>query len=159
MTAKEILDSLKAKYPDAVLDAKVEGVIDPYIRIAADRMRDVARSLRDDDRTLFDQLMLLSGMDYTGGRLGVVYHLYSIKLNHKIVLKVEVTPDRPHCQSVESIWKTANWHEREAYDMFGIIFDDHPDLRRILMPDDWEGHPLRKDFQVPQYYRGMKVPY
>lgn len=82
-----------------------------------------------------------------------------MKWNHKIVLKVNVTADDPHCASVEGVWRTADWHEREAYDMFGIIFDGHPDLRRILMPDDWEGFPLRKDFQVPEFYHGMKVPY
>jgi NADH-quinone oxidoreductase subunit C len=98
-------------------------------------------------------------MDYTGGKLGVVYHLHSTSLDHKIVLKTEVTAESPHAASVESVWKTANWHEREAFDLFGIVFDGHPDLRRILLPDDWEGHPLRKDYAVPEFYNGMKVPY
>jgi NADH-quinone oxidoreductase subunit C len=98
-------------------------------------------------------------MDYTKGKLGVVYHLHSLKWNHKIVMKTEVSAENPHVRSVEAIWKTANWHEREAFDMYGIVFDGHPDLRRILMPDDWEGYPLRKDFAVPEYYNGMKVPY
>ncbi len=159
MTAGDILAILKDRFGDAVLDAKVEGVLDPFIRIAPGRIDEVARFLRDDEALQFDALMCLSGVDYTGGRLGVVYHLDSTKMHHKIVLKVEVTTDQPHCRSVEAVWKTANWHEREAYDMFGIIFDGHPDLRRILMPDDWEGYPLRKDYHVPEYYNGIKVPY
>ncbi len=159
MTPQEIHSTLSGQFGDALLDAKLEGVIDPFIKIAPAKIHEVARFLRDDSRLLFDSLMLVSGMDYTGGKLGVVYHLDSMKLNHKIVLKVEVTVDQPHVQSVESVWKTANWHEREAYDMYGIIFDGHPDLRRILMPDDWEGYPLRKDYKVPEFYNGMKVPY
>lgn len=159
MIPQEIHDVLKASFGEAVLDAKLDGVIDPWIVIAPGRIKEVARFLRDDERMLFDSLMLLTGMDYTKSRLGVVYHLHSMKWNHKIVLKTEVTVDQPHVQSVESIWKTANWQEREAYDMYGMIFDGHPDLRRILMPDDWEGYPLRKDYQVPEFYNGMKVPY
>ena len=115
--------------------------------------------LRDDDAMLFDVLMCLSGMDYGGGKLGVVYHLDATVRRHKIVLKTEVTPAEPRVASVESVWKTANWHEREAFDLYGIVFEGHPDLRRILMPDDWQGYPLRKDFQVPEFYNGMKVPY
>jgi NADH-quinone oxidoreductase subunit C len=159
MSPQEIATSLKDRFGDATLDAKLEGVIDPFIQVPPDRIMNVALFLRDSDQTLFDSLMCLSGVDYGGGKLGVVYHLHSMKWNHKIVLKVEVPADSPHCQSVESVWKTANWHEREAFDMFGIIFDGHPDLRRILMPDDWEGYPLRKDYQVPEFYNGMKVPY
>jgi NADH-quinone oxidoreductase subunit C len=158
MIPSEIVEHLNARFGDAVLDTKLEGVIDPWVKIAPDRLREVALFLRD-DKTQFDTLMCLTGMDYTGGRLGVVYHLASTTLGHKITLKVDVTVDRPHVPSVESVWKTANWHEREAYDMIGIVFDDHPDLRRILCPYDWEGHPLRKDYRVPEYYNGMKVPY
>jgi NADH-quinone oxidoreductase subunit C len=159
MIPQEIAGTLKAKFGDTILETKLEGVFDPFVKVAPDRMQEVAQFLRDKEETAFDSLMCLSGVDYTGGRLGVVYHLHSTKWNHKFTLKADVTIDNPHCQSVESVWKTANWHEREAYDLFGIVFDGHPDLRRILLPDDWEGHPLRKDYQVPEYYAGMKVPY
>ncbi|MBI5473223.1 MAG: NADH-quinone oxidoreductase subunit C [Ignavibacteriae bacterium] len=159
MIPQEICDALKAKFPDVIKETKIEGVFDPYVKVAPEKVKDIAQFLRDDDTLAFDSLMCLSGIDYTGGKFGVVYHLHSIKWNHKITLKVEATLENMHCQSVESIWKTANWHEREAFDMYGIIFDGHTDLRRILMPYDWEGHPLRKDYKVPEYYNGMKVPY
>jgi NADH-quinone oxidoreductase subunit C len=159
MIPQEILEAVKSAVPDAVVEAKLEGVIDPWIKVAPSRIKEVAQYLRDDERSACDLLMLLSGIDYAGGKLGVVYHLNSTRWGHKITLKVDVTVQDPHCQSVEAVWKTANWHEREAFDMFGIVFDGHPDLRRMLLPDDWEGHPLRKDYQVPQFYRGMKVPY
>jgi NADH-quinone oxidoreductase subunit C len=158
MSPSEITDLLKARFGAAVVDAKLEGVFDPWVKIAPDRIREVAAFLRD-DAPRFDTLMCLTGMDYTGGKLGVVYHLASTTLGHKITLKADATVENPHVQSVESIWKTANWHEREAYDMAGIFFDGHPDLRRILCPYDWEGHPLRKDYKVPEFYNGMKVPY
>ena len=159
MIPQEIRNALVSHFGNAILDSKLDGVFDPFIKVAPDRIKDVAQFLRDNEATAFNVLMCLSGVDYTGGKLGVVYHLHSMRRNHKVVLKVDLTLEQPHCQSVESVWKTANWHEREAYDMYGIIFDGHPDLRRILMPYDWEGHPLRKDFQVPEYYNGMKVPY
>jgi NADH-quinone oxidoreductase subunit C len=77
----------------------------------------------------------------------------------KIVLKASCAKDAPHVASVSLIWGTADWHEREAFDLMGIIFDGHPDLRRILLPADWEGHPLRKDYKVQEFYNGMRVPY
>ncbi len=159
MTAAEIVTILKDRFGDAIVDAKVEGVLDPYVVVKADMVAEIAQLLRDDERLKFDSLMCLSGMDYTGGKLGVVYHLDSIALTHKITLKVQVSVDQPHVASVAHVWRSADWHEREAFDMFGIVFDGHPDLRRMLMPDDWEGYPLRKDYKVPAYYNGMKVPY
>jgi NADH-quinone oxidoreductase subunit C len=159
MIPQEIADALKTRFSDAILEVKVEGVPDPFARIAPDKIKDVSMFLRDEEKFAFDSLMCLSGVDYTGGKIGVVYNLASMKWGHKFTLKVDVPIDKPNVPTVEAVWKTANWHEREAYDMVGVIFDGHPDLRRILLPDDWDGFPLRKDYQVPEFYRGMKVPY
>jgi NADH-quinone oxidoreductase subunit C len=106
--------------------------------------------------------MCLSGVDYKGAkgepdRMEVVYHLFSMKLRHKCVLKVELPRENPSVPTLENVWAIANWHEREAYDLFGIRFEGHSDLRRILCPDDWEGYPLRKDYQQPESYLGMPV--
>ena len=95
-----------------------------------------------------------------GGTLSVFYHLDSTSLKHKITLKVSAPRENPEVESVENIWRAADWHEREAYDMYGIIFLNHPNLIRILMPYDWDaGYPLRKDYKNPEFYQGMKVPY
>jgi len=110
MTAQEIHNSLKAKFGDAVLDAKLE-VMQPWISIAPDRMKDVALFLRDDPSMQFDYMMCLSGVDYNDGRLGIVYHLFSMAHKHKIVLKAFCTKENPHVRSVSSAWGTANWHE------------------------------------------------
>ena len=158
MTAQEIHDLLKSQFGDALLEAKIENVLDPFIKIQPEKILEVSLFAKSDERLQFDYLSCLSGVDYKG-KLGVVYHLYSMTHKHKIVLKVEVPTDAPNVPSVESIWKTANWHEREAFDLLGIHFVGHPDQRRILLPDDWEGHPLRKDYQTPEFYNGMKVPY
>jgi NADH-quinone oxidoreductase subunit C len=159
MTPQEISDKLKTKFSDAVVEVKIEGVVDPYVKAAPARILDVAAFLQEDADLQFDFLMCLSGVDYTKGILGVVYNLFSMTKRHKITIKVEVPVDKPEVPSVVSVWPSANWHEREAYDMFGIVFTGHPDLRRILLPDDWEGYPLRKDYKVPEFYQGMKVPY
>ncbi|MDI6780128.1 MAG: NADH-quinone oxidoreductase subunit C [Bacteroidota bacterium] len=159
MVATEILNKLKSQFSDAIIDFKLEGVLDPFVKVKTESIREVSYYLRDDSDLQYDTLMCLSGVDLGKGILSVVYHLASIKHKHKITLKVEVSVEDPKVPSIESVWKTANWHEREAYDMFGIIFTDHPDLRRILLPDDWDGYPLRKDYQVQEYYQGIKVPY
>ncbi len=159
MTPLEITEKLKAMFGAAIVDAKTEGVPDPWVKIAPAKMLEAATFLHDDDALNFDFCSCLSGVDYTKGMLGVVYHLYSMTHRHKIVIKVDLPIATPDVPSVSSIWPTADWHEREAFDMLGIVFTGHPDLRRILLPDDWEGHPLRKDFKVPEFYQGMKVPY
>jgi NADH-quinone oxidoreductase subunit C len=158
MTSQEILDTLKTLCGDAVLDAKMD-VLQPWISVEPLKLAVVAKALREDPRLDFDYVMCMSGMDYNNGTLGAVYHLASLSQKHKIVLKAVVKKEDPRVASTAAIWGGAEWHEREAYDMVGIVFEGHPDLRRILLPDDYPGHPLRKDFVVPEYYNGMKVPY
>lgn len=159
MNGTEIHDKIKSQFPDAVIEFKADAVTEPFIVIRPDMIREVAALISKDPELKFDYLICLSGVDFNDGNLGVVYHLSSMQKKHRIVLKVKVPKDKAEIPSLDSIWKTANWHEREVFDLFGIVFLDHPDLRRILLPDDWEGFPLRKDYKVQEYYQGMKVPY
>jgi NADH-quinone oxidoreductase subunit C len=157
MTSAEIHEKVQARFGDKILEFNAEG-LDPSLKVVPEALAEVAQFLRDEDSLRFNSLMSLSGVDYTD-KLGVVYHLHSMIHRHRITLKVELPYDNPTVPSVARLWLTANWHEREAYDLFGIIFANHPDLRRILLPDDWEGYPLRKDYVVQEYYRGMRVPF
>jgi NADH-quinone oxidoreductase subunit C len=159
MTPQEISEKLKAQFNDAIVEVKIDGVLDPYIKINTTQVIDIAMFLRDDADMQFDYLMCLSGMDYGKDILGVVYNLFSMSKRHKLTVKIDVTKGAAEIPSVALVWETANWHEREAYDLFGIKFTGHPDLRRILLPEDWDGYPLRKDYKVPEFYQGMKVPY
>lgn len=159
MTPKEIFDNLKSKFGEAVLEFKEDKPVDPYIIVSADKIDEICYYLRDLEDFQFDSLSCLSGVDYGDGKLGVTYHLFSYAKRHKVILKVIVPADIPDVKTVSEVWQTANWHEREAYDMIGIKFEGHKDLRRILLEEDWEGHPLRKDFQVPEFFHGMRVPY
>lgn len=159
MTPQEIVSKLKVHFPDGISDLKDNPPSDPAIIVSTAILKDVAGFLRSDGDLQFDYLMCLSGVDYNKGKLGVVYHLHSIAQRHKITIKVEVSKDDPKVSSVASVWRTADWHEREAFDLVGVVFTGHPDPRRILLPEDWEGHPLQKDYKVPEFYLGMKVPY
>lgn len=156
LDTQSIFDELTRSFPEVELRLD-ESV--PCIIVQPSGIKEIALQLRDHPRYQFDSLMCLSGVDYNDGKLGVTYHLDSTILKHKVTLKTLVEKDQPHVESLAMVWRCADWHEREAFDMYGILFDNHPDPRRILMPDDWEGHPLRKDFKVPEFYRGMKVPY
>lgn len=160
MTSEDIYSKLKEQFGDSILSLE-EVVLDSFILIAPDAIADIARYLVEDNELAFDSLMCLSGVDLGAKEenLEIVYHLFSMTHRHTVVLKVHLPKEDPHIPSVEDIWKTANWHEREAYDLYGITFEGHSDLRRILMPEDWEGHPLRKDYKDPEFYRGMRVPY
>jgi NADH-quinone oxidoreductase subunit C len=175
MKAEEIFEILKNEFPDAVYEIDTETPVDPIATADPLQINKIAEFLSNDERLQFDSLMNLSGVDdangekekdeqgdevIKGGTLSVYYHLDSTKLRHKFTIKVSAPREQPEVESVESIWKTANWHEREAYDLIGIKFLHHSDLRRILMPEDWDaGYPLRKDYKNPEFYQGMKVPY
>jgi NADH-quinone oxidoreductase subunit C len=126
------------------------------ILVAADKLVEVARELYTNPAMYFDQLSCVTGID-TVNNMEVIYHLYSIPFNLSIALKVILPHDNPQVPTLCSVWKSANWLERETYDMYGIIFEQHPDLRRILMPADWEGYPLRKDYQEQEKYRDVQV--
>jgi NADH-quinone oxidoreductase subunit C len=128
--------------------------------VAADAIADVAAFAKSDPDLAFDNLMCLSGMDFpkeAPPRLEVVYHLLSYRHGHTFVLKVHTPRESPSVPTVENVWGVANWHEREAFDLFGIVFTGHCDLRRILLPDDWQGYPLRKDWTDPDFYNGLHV--
>jgi NADH-quinone oxidoreductase subunit C len=121
----------------------------------------VCEQVHKNPATYFDMLSCVTGIDngVEAGTMEVIYHLYSIPFNQSLALKVILSRENPEAESVNSIWKSANWLEREVYDMFGINFKNHPDLRRILMPADWKGFPLRKDYKHEEYYRGVKIDY
>jgi NADH-quinone oxidoreductase subunit C len=159
MTPDDIHRKLQAQFGDRVLEFHGEAR-DPYVVVEAAAMHEIAAYLRHDTDLQFESLMCLSGVDYGPGKtLGVVYHLASMTHRHKLTVKVEVPREGGAVPTVSDIWRTAEWHEREAYDMLGMRFDHHPDHRRILLPDDWDGFPLRKDYEVQEFYHGIRVPY
>jgi len=135
-----------------------EKALDPYIVVKPDAVVEVCRFLKEDPALAFDCLSNMSGVDYLKeNKIQVVSHLYSYPHRHKIVVKVDVPRENPTMPSVEGIWKAANWQEREIYDLLGVVFTGHPDLRRLLMPEDWVGYPLRKDFVEPEEYHGIST--
>jgi NADH-quinone oxidoreductase subunit C len=146
----QISTKLREKFPDSVVEAsEFRGELTIVIR--KEDIIPICRFLRDDPELLFNYLSDLTAVDRPGRkpRFDVIYHLYSIKKSHRVRLKIKLD-EGESTESVTPVWSGANWFEREVFDMFGIKFDNHPDLRRILMPDDWEGHPLRKDFPLSQ---------
>ncbi len=159
MTPEDICHKLQDQFGERILAFHGEAC-DPFIAVAATAINDVGTYLRHDADLQFDLLMCLSGVDYGPDKtLGVVYHLASMTHHHKMTLKVETSRDAGVVPTVCDIWRTAEWHEREAYDLYGMHFENHPDHRRILLPDDWEGHPLCKDYEVQEFYHGIRVPY
>jgi NADH-quinone oxidoreductase subunit C len=119
----------------------------PGAFVPAAQLLEICRVLRDEPPFRMDYCSFVSAVDRPQqGQFEVVYHLFSMSGGHELLLKVRVPRDAPRVASVTPIWAGVNWHEREAYDLFGIVFEDHPDLRRIMMTDDWIGHPLRKDY-------------
>ncbi len=128
----------------------------PRVHVDAENWREIAEYLLREPAMKFDWLQCLSGVDYVAdGNMCVVYDLWSFDHAHMFAVKVFTPRENPSVPSVRDLWPAADWHEREAYDMFGISFAGHPDLRRILCADDWEGYPLRKDYVFPREYHGI----
>ena len=162
----EVVDALEAAFP-AFQDAIERVVVDRgelTLHIDPARIAEVCQVLRDDPALRFELCSSVSAVDYLGTdprRLHTVYQLTSMTYRRRIRLETAVTAEDPHQPSVTRVYPTADWQERENYDMFGIIYDGHPNLTRILMPDDWEGHPQRKDYPlggVPVEYKGAQIP-
>jgi len=127
------------------------------IQVSPYALKRVAIFLRQNSDHQFDNLMCLSSLDQTGENPAyvLVYSLFSFLHRHRCHLRVELSKDAPQIESVHKVWSGAAWFEREAYDLMGIVFENHPDLRRILLPQDWTGHPLRKDYAFPTEYNGI----
>ena len=166
MAGTTFVDKLKAKFRDKISGSNLEN-IDPWIEVTPSGLLEVCRHLRDDAALAFDYLSCISGVDYLHTdekkaaksewkpHTEVVYHLYSMRHKHSLVVKVilprwknDKAGELPEVPSVSKLWSTADWHEREVYDLSGVFFTGHPNLRRILCPEDWEGYPLRKDFPL-----------
>ena len=175
MTVEDIFKLLRDEFGEQAVTGLQREARDPWIEVAADALLEVAYFLRDDPRLRFDHLNDLCGVDYLQPdpkkvkgfghepHVEIVYHLTSYELRHALVVKVktprwkgDVPGELPAVPSVSGIWAIADWHEREAYDLVGVHFTGHPNLRRILCPEDWVGHPLRKDYEFPLEYHGIR---
>ena len=175
MNIEDINSLLVEKFgQDAVVEVKTDSV-DPWITVVPEKLVEICQFLKTDERLQFNHLNDLTGVDYLETdekklkkfpfepHLEVVYHLSSIVLKHRMVLKLSLprwkndeAGNLPEVPSVAGVWGIADWHEREAYDLLGIRFTDHPNLKRILCPEDWVGHPLRKDYEFPLEYHGIR---
>lgn len=167
MNFTDIGAKIRARFGDEVIIGEETAGLQPAFLIVKKAIADVCLFLRDDEELHFDFLSSVSGVDYgpEDGRFAVVYHLASIPFKTQLTLKVyfpaaERSEDHlPSLPSLIQVYKSADWHERETYDFYGIHFEGHPDLRRILLPDDWEGFPLRKDYKNAETYKGIKIEY
>ena len=168
MTTAEVLEALKK---DGLGD-RVElfaGPKDPALVVPRERLKAVMKHLRDARALAFDLLVMVTGTHYTEKKdaktqavtreqhFEVIWHLRSIRHRSLIAVKARLPYADPTVDSVADLWPAADWHERETFDLLGIVFKGHPNLRRILLPDDWEGHPLRKDYAYPKEYQGINL--
>ena len=150
LAPNDIAEKIKEKFADQVIEV-VEFRDQVSVIVKRDQILSILKFLHDDPLLSLNHLQDLTAVDYSKKkeiRFEVVYNLYSIRHRHKVRIRAQVPENDTKIDSVVPIWSGANWHERECYDMFGITFTGHPDLRRILMPEDWEGFPLRKDYPL-----------
>ena len=158
MSFDELVSSIKEKFKDSISIQNID-TLQPRILIEKKEvLMEIAHFLYSDERLYFDNLVCITALDNTDN-LEVVYQFYSYPFEHSMTLAILLSRENPIVDSLTSIWRAADWHEREAFDMIGIKFKNHPDLRRILMPADWEGFPLRKDYTTQENYHGIKVDY
>ena len=159
MTPEDIFKALQARFGEETIfdfhpvDAKIR---DAWFQVAPWEIEAICLHLLDDPGLDFDYFECLTGVDYPDQqKIVVVYHLYSYAKKHRVVLKAFLDRDDPAMPTLVNVWSAANWQERECFDLLGVLFEGHPDLRRLLLPDDWEGHPLRKDYEEKEEYHGI----
>ena len=152
--SQTVCQKISEKFPESI-DAEQN---DDWIQLKPENWLKVAKWLKSDKKLYFDSLQCNTGIDLGEGVLESRYNLHSMKHLHKVEIRIKVSAEKPDIPSVEQVWRVADWFERETYDMFGINFIGHRDLRRILLPDDWEGWPLRKDYEEQETYHGIVVP-
>tara|TARA_Y100000758_G_scaffold302976_1_gene272441 strand:- start:2228 stop:2920 length:693 start_codon:yes stop_codon:yes gene_type:complete len=152
--SQTVCQKISEKFPESI-DAEQN---DDWIQLKPENWLKVAKWLKSDEKLYFDSLQCNTGIDLGEGVLESRYNLHSMKHLHKVEIRIKVSAEKPDIPSVEQVWRVADWFERETYDMFGINFIGHRDLRRILLPDDWEGWPLRKDYEEQETYHGIVVP-
>lgn len=152
----EIHQILKEKFGDAVVEDHAD-VLEPFVVVRPDAWEEIAFFCRDDARLKFDLLSCITGVDYPDKKvIEVIYCLDSTTHKHRLVAKALLPRDNPLLASVENVWRTADWHERETFDLLGVVFEGHHNLARILCAEDWVGYPLRRDYVMPETYRGLK---
>jgi NADH-quinone oxidoreductase subunit C len=155
MEPAAIFERLQQRFGGNVLEISLKPP-GPFAAIKPEALLDICRYFRDDPDMAMDCLSNQTGVDRKDC-VEVVYHLFSYRLRHEVVLKIRLPREKPSIPTVEDIWKSANWMEREIFDLLGVTFDGHGDMRRILMPEDWPGFPLRKDFVEPAEYHGIST--
>jgi len=154
MTPFEIHQHLSEKFPCLLSPWEEPKAGDPFLLVRPEGLHQVCAYLRSQAGLEFNFLRLITAID-CGTALASVYHLYSLPRQHAVTLWVNLSRDNPRISTVTDLWPAANWLERECFDMMGIVYDGHPDLRRILLPADWDGFPLRKDYKAPDSYHGI----
>ena len=161
MTFEEMLPLIQAELAEEAIVRVDENCTPKAVELKKEALVEAMQFLHKTEGLYFDQLSCITALDNgpEAATMELIYQLYSIPYNHQLTIKVTIDRATPEIDSLTAIWKTADWHEREAYDLLGVRFTGHPDLRRILLPADWEGHPLRKDYKHQEYYRGVKVEY
>jgi len=164
MTFNEIISRLKNQFGDSIIVELKEDGLMPYVVIPKVELLNLSSFLQSDEMLFFDMLSSITAIDLgkASTEMELVYNFYSIPFEHSFCFKIKFDKETdflPKVDSLSSFWNTANWHEREAFDLFGINFVGHPDLRRILLPEDWQGYPLRKDYQEQEKYHGITVKY
>ena len=159
MEPKGIYEALQAKFGEETVfgfQSTEHKGHDPFFFVKPEQAESVARYLRDDPALACNYMECLSGVDYPDkNEIHVVVHAFSYKLKHRAVMKVALPRDNPRMKTFCGVWSAANWQERECWDLLGVVFEGHPDLRRIMLPEDWVGHPLRKDFKEQSSYHGI----